>query len=552
MLSELHIRQFVLAEEIHLELSAGMTVFTGETGAGKSILVDALGAVFGRRTSADQVRHGAQRAEISACLDVSNEQVNAWLEAQDIEPDECLLLRRTIRADGRSRAWVNGVPVPLKLLQALGSLCLDLHGQHEHQQLMQSAYQRSLLDARLDARLLRRVSEAWRAARQARRSWEEWRKGIDEGRRQERWLRQQLEELDSLELRPGLLESLERQVDGARRVETLRQKAAQALQIVDEGEPSLYALLAQALRLLDDVQRLHPALEQAHEGLQRIDALLAELPPRLREVVELEIDEQQSLEDEARLNRLQALLQRHACADESALLRLQRHWREQLDALDTAEWDEERLRQACEQAEEDYRVAARALHEARTQQAHALVQALRPALDRLALEGMRVRIEVEADEARESWREDGWDTVRFLLSSNPGEPFRSLRQIASGGELSRLVLAMKACGVAAGEPGIAVFDEVDVGIGGETAWSVAELLRGMARERQVLVISHLPQVAALADHHVCIRKESDGQRTRSLLQVLDEDARLRELARMLGDGSEQGLRQARAMWQRGR
>ncbi len=549
MLRELHIRQFVLVDEVRLELTDGMTVFTGETGAGKSILVDALGLLFGARASAAVVRHGADRAEIVGSLEVAQPGISALLAEQGIEEEELMIVRRVINADGRSRAWLNGVAVPLKVLQRLGRLCLDLHGQHAHQRLMQAAWQRSLLDAGLDASLLQHVKACWQAWQQASQAMQAWQQQIRQGREQEQWLRQQLETLDMLELAPGLLQHLEQEVAAGTHLAQLQQGAAQAMYALDEGEPSTRSLLTEAMHAIAPLASLQPSLQQAVDMMQQAEDVLAEVPALLQDVLEMEVDVAQLTAQEQRLNQLQAMLHRHGC-DEATLLQLQQQWQQQLDALDTAEWDGERLQQQCEQARQAYRQAASTLHQARCEQAASLLGKLRPALDQLALAGMQLRIDVTSEADDHNWGQHGFDHVSFMLSSNPGEPFRPLQQVASGGELSRLVLALKACGAATGETPLAVFDEVDVGVGGETAWSVGELLHAMAEERQVLVITHLPQVATLADQHICITKQSDGQRTTSSLLPLDRAGRLQELARMLGDGSPQGVKQARALWKR--
>jgi len=549
MLTELHIRQFALVDEIRLELKRGMTVFTGETGAGKSILVDAMGAVFGARASADWVRHGAKQAELSACIETDDARVLAVLEEQGIEDEGVLMLRRVINSDGRSRAWLNGVAVPLKVLQGIGIICLDLHGQHEHQALMDKQYQQQLIDQQVDAAVRQAVQHAYRELQAAQRALREGAQQLQQSREREAWLRQQLQATEQLELHPGVLAELEREVAAGSHIANIQQAAAVALDCVDDAEPSARALLAQASHAVAAMADVHPALQAAAEILQQADVLLSEVLPHLRQAESLELDANWQAAQEARLNQLQALLHQHRC-DEAELIALQQDWQQQLDALETAAWDEEQRLNTLKQAQDCYSQAAQNLHQARVAAAEQLAAALRPWLDRLALKDMQIRIDVQAKQAPEAWQAHGWDTVVFMLSSNIGEPFKALQQVASGGELSRLVLSLKACGATTNSPAIAVFDEVDVGIGGETAWSIGELLAAMGRERQVLVVSHLAQVAAVADHHICISKVSDNERTRTMLTALDHSARQQELARMLGDASAQGVQQAQALQQR--
>lgn len=551
MLTELHIRQFALVDEIRIELQSGMTVFTGETGAGKSILVDALGAAFGARASADWVRHGAKRAEISVCLEMQDARIDELLELQGIEAEAVLLLRRIINADGRSRAWLNGVAVPLKVLQQIGEISLDLHGQHEHQALMQKSYQRQILDQRLDATLLTAASSAWQQHRHSSQALQQWQQQQQQGLMQESWLRQQLEELEQIQLEIGLLEQLESEVAASKHIARIQQAAAHALACIDENDQSARSLLAEAGQAIDGVAEFHSGLQASADILRQIDLLLNELPPYLREAEFLELDADNIANQELRLNSMQRLLQRHQC-DEPGLLALQQQWRDQLGQLDTASWDQEQLQAALKAAEQQYTAAAKTLHLARKAATNELAVMLQPWLDKLALQDMKVRIDVVANEALDGWHQDGWDNVTFMLSSNQGEPFKPLHHVASGGELSRLVLSLKACGACAASPAVAVFDEVDVGIGGETAWSVGALLAAMGIERQVLVVSHLAQVAAVADHHIRITKSNDNERTYSTLESLQGRDLEQELARMLGDVSPQGLKQAKAMRKRGR
>lgn len=552
MLTELHIRQFALIEEACLPLSSGMTVFTGETGAGKSILVDALGAAFGDRASSDWVRHGAERAEVSAILDGDNSGLAGLLAEHDIDGGEEIILRRLIGADGRSRASVNGTPVPLKLLQQIGNLCLDLHGQHEHQALLRTDFQRHLLDERIDPSLLTTLQTAYR-------HWHDERKRLHNlsGKREEMatqaaWMREEVARLDALGLQPGLGDELAQQVESGRHFAQIQEAAATALAALEEGECSLRLSLAQAQRALTKVAAYRSELAEALALLEQMDALLGEVAPVLSAVDNEAFDGRALQAAEERLLNLHDALRRHG-TDEAGLLRLQEDFRDKLSRLDTGAWDEAEQKRRLQAAASAYAEAAANVSQARRSAAQVLCSDLRPFLDRLALTGMRIEIRIEEgrdDERR--WSERGWDNVAFFASSNPGEPFRELAAIASGGELSRFVLALKGCGAMRSAPNIAVFDEVDVGIGGDTAWCVGELLATMGRDRQVLVVSHLPQVAACADHHVRIRKHEQRGRTVTDIEVVEADARTEELARMLGGADAQARAHAGEMLKRGR
>ena len=495
MLNSLIVKQFALIEQAQLELGAGMTVFTGETGAGKSMLVDALGAVFGSRASADWVRHGADKAEVTAVWQGEDKRIAALLEAGDIDVEDELILRRIITRDGRSRAYVNGVPVAVKTLQQLGKICLDLHGQHEHQSLMQTVVQQQLLDARLPVSALHAIKTAFDDWKQVKKRLQSLHTQRGDTEQQASWMREELARLESLRLEAGLADLLQVEVDAGRHHAQIQQAAAVALMLLEEGEPSVRELIARAGHAVGAVEDYHEGLRNSRELIDQMDALLSEVTPELSHVMDQSFDEQGLRESEDRLFSLHEAMRRHKC-DEAGLLALMAQWQEQLAALDTAGWDEASLTQALDKTAAVYARLAAALSAERKACGSQLALLLRPFLDSLALAGMQVRFDVITAEEESGWGESGWDSVCIRIMSNPGEPWRDLAAVASGGELSRLVLALKGCGALSDMPHIAVFDEVDTGIGGETAWCVGELLAAMGRDRQVLVISHLPQVAS--------------------------------------------------------
>jgi len=551
MLVSLTVKQFALIELVHLELAEGMTVFTGETGAGKSMLGDALGAVFGARASADWVRHGAQKAEVTALWEGLDARVIALLENSDIDVDDELILRRVVTAEGRSRAYINGVPVALKTLQQLGIICLDMHGQHEHQSLMQQAVQQQLLDGRIPLTLLQDTGVAFDQWKQLASRLQSLHSERSETEQQAIWMREELTRLEALDIDAALTDTLQGEVDAGRHYSRIQQAAAEAMMLLDEADPSVRAMIARAGRAIADVEDFHAGLHASRLLIEQMDALLGEVTPELRKVLDQPFDEAGLRQSEQRLMALHEAMRRHDC-DASGLLALMVDWRNRLAALDTAGWDEAALLNALEQAAEQYRQCATALHAARTTAADMLVNQLRPFLDKLALAGMQLHFDVDARDNEADWSATGRDDVCIKIMSNPGEPWRELSAVASGGELSRLVLAFKGCGALTDMPHLAVFDEVDTGIGGETAWCVGELLARMGQERQVLVISHLPQVAACAEHQVVIRKSENAGRTITSLEPVEEQSRQNEIARMLGGAGAQSLQHASEMLQRGR
>lgn len=553
MLSELHVRQFALIEDVQLDLAGGMTVFSGETGAGKSMLVDALGAAFGARASSDWVRHGFDRAEVSAVL-IDEQRALAGLLAEldlDAADEDALVLRRVIRADGSSRAYVNGSPVPARALQDIGRLMLDMHGQHEHQSLMRPEFQRGLVDAAIDDAMKEKVAAAWRELLEQRAALAYLTESRERGVREEAWMREECARLEALELYPGIADALQQQVEGARHFAQIVDAAAQALNVIEEADEDVRSRLAGCVHALQGVADFRPELGEAVEMLNQVDALLGEVSPALRSVLGEEFDAAILQADEARLMDLHEAMRRNQ-TDEAGLIAMFADLQDKLSRLDTGAWDEDAQKQKLEVAQQAFLSLSAGLAAARQAAGEQLVNELRPFLDRLALAGMQLQVVVQDKTDDESaWGAHGTDSLCFMAASNPGEPFRELAAVASGGEMSRLVLALKGCGAIRSMPQIAVFDEVDTGIGGETAWCVGELLAAMGETRQVLVISHLPQVAACAAQQVHIYKEERQGRTISGLRVLDEAARQEELARMLGGANERSREHAIEMLERG-
>jgi len=553
MLSELHVRQFALIEDVQIDLASGMTVFSGETGAGKSMLVDALGAAFGARASSDWVRHGFDKAEVSIVLGGVREVLGGVLAEYDLDAVDGndLVLRRVIRADGSSRAYVNGSPVPARVLQDIGRLMLDMHGQHEHQSLLRPEFQRSLIDATIPDSLKSNVAAAWRSLLEERAALAHVLESRQRGVREEAWMREECARLKALELYEGVSIELQQQVDAGRNYAQIVDAAAQSLAVLEEEEDDVRSRLAGCVHALQAVADFRPEIGEAVALLDQVDALLGEAAPALRSVLDDEFDAAELQAAEARLMDLHEALRRNQ-TDEAGLLALQADLEDKLSGLDTGVWDEDAQRRKLAQVQQDFLTRAAELTAARVASGQKLVKELRPFLDRLALAGMQLEVEVcGLPEDESAWGEHGADSLVFMAASNPGEPFRELAAVASGGEMSRLVLALKGCGAMRAMPQIAVFDEVDTGIGGETAWCVGELLASMGEARQVLVISHLPQVAACAEQQVHIYKEERQGRTVSALKALDAVARQEELARMLGGANDRSREHAMEMLARG-
>ncbi len=553
MLSELYIRHFALIKQAQLSFNKGMTVFSGETGAGKSMLMAALSAAFGQRAQADWVRHGEPQAEITVVLEQHPETLQPFLTEQGLDVNEALIIRRIITADGRSKAYINDRPASLRSLKHIAAYSLDMHGQHAQQRLLDASYQQQVLDSKLAAAPLAACKKAYQHWRQIHHKRQQGQQQRRETEQKEAWLRDTLAKLEDLELETGLRQKLQERVDAGRHHADIQQALHQALAVLDESEETARSMLGLADKSLQTHEQHHPGLQKARMQLGQIEELLDEAVHQLKDLQDESFDEQQLAEDENRLLDLHDALRRQQCADEQELIALQDSIQQQLSQLETAAWDEEQQlaeEQACEQS---YRQLAEQLHQARQQASKKLIHELRPFLDQLALKGMQLHIELKpAPDDKQHWHAHGWDSIQFCIAANPGEPFRDLAQTASGGELSRLSLALKACSSIDNSPELIIFDEVDVGIGGETAWHVGRLLHAISRQRQVLVISHLPQVAACAEQHILIHKQQQQQRTFSQLQELKEEQRIHEVARMLGGYDEQSLQHSRQVLQQGK
>jgi len=354
-----------------------------------------------------------------------------------------------------------------------------------------------------------------------------------------------------LELHPGLVDELKNQVETGRNFARIQQAASAALAVIEDGDGNIRTSLAGCTRDLETVAEFRPEIRESLEMLGQVDALLGEAGPNLRALLDETVDPQALEATEARLLDIHEAIRRHD-TDEVGLIDLLSELEARITRMDTGAWDEESQRQRVDAARKQFVAASEILSAARIRAGKDLCKQLRPFLDRLALAGMQVRIDVRPRAEDESvWDECGYDEVVFMAASNPGEPFRELAAVASGGEMSRLVLALKGCGAMSSAPQIAVFDEVDAGIGGETAWCVGELLAAMGHDRQVLTISHLPQVAACAAQQVHIFKEQREGRTISQLKPLNNDERQEELARMLGGANAKSREHAHEMLARG-
>ncbi len=532
----LQVRDFAIVDRIDIEFEPGMTVLTGETGAGKSILVDALGLVLGERGNAQLVRNGAKRAEFAAEFDVASlPQVAAWLEEQALDLDNECLLRRVINADGRSRAFINGNSVPLSQLKAIGELLLDIHGQHFHQSLGKRATQRDLLD-HFGGLLDKRAQVATRFV-----EWQSLEERLAEltdadADRAARLdlLTFQLQELDSLALEDGEIEALGTERQKLQNSGRLAEGLATALNdVFDNDSGNANSLVADAQRAIEPLAEIDEALEPALEMLTGAGIQLAEAADALRRYSEtLDMDPARRDWVEERLDAIQTISRKHRVTG-AELPELTERLRREHDDLSHSEERGQELAAQAKVARDKYLKQARTLSRARAKAAAAFESAVTDAMHGLGKPGGEFRISLEtlADDAGKPW---GLDQIEFLISANPGQPPQSLAKIASGGELSRMSLAVQVIASDGSAIPTMVFDEVDSGVGGGVAEMVGRRLQELGENRQVLCVTHLPQVASLADQHFRISKVSDSKSTRTRVSTLAHNERVEELARMLG------------------
>jgi DNA repair protein RecN (Recombination protein N) len=548
MLSSVSVRNFAIIDEVSLDLGPGRTVLTGETGAGKSILVDALGLVLGDRADATAVRHGADRAEITATFDLAGlPAAAAWLADNELDADGECVLRRVIGAEGRSRAWINGAPATLQTLRELGEMLVDIHGQHEHQSLGRAAVQRELLDARLpQAALATVVRDAWQAWRGTTAERDRLREAARDREQRLDLLRYQFRELEAFAPEPGEAAGLETEYSQLANAGRLAEGAGGALELVYEGESgSAHGAVSRAAEMLETLLRLDPRLEAPQRLLAEAEIQLSEAAAELRHYLgDLEMDPARLDAVQERLEGLKTLAHKHQVESDALPARRAALERE-IEELEQAEVRLGRADAAVAAAEQAYRQAAGALGKARSGAAEKFSQQVTALMQQLGMPGGRFLVAVEHDPDG-ACQPHGLDDIEFRVTANPGQPPAPVARVASGGELSRISLAIQVAAKTARPIPVMVFDEVDSGVGGGVAEIVGRRLAELGARAQVLCVTHLPQVASQAQHHLRVAKLTDGETTRTSLKALTEAEKVEELARMLGGVEITGTTRAHA------
>jgi DNA repair protein RecN (Recombination protein N) len=551
MLVHLSVHNYAIVEHLDLELERGMSVITGETGAGKSIMLDALGLALGDRADSGVVRPGADKADILASFDLEDiAEARTWLAERDLDHDGPCILRRVITSEGRSRGYINGAPCPLGDLKALGELLIDIHSQHEHQSLLKPDTHRRLLDEYAGSQeLARQVHLAAQRWRQTRQELQRLSSTGDEQRARHQLLSYQLEELENLGLGDNELERLEQEHKTLSSAEQLLGACRQVLDLCSESDAgNVLSALTASLNRLTAFSSQPGALGEATNLLASAQIQVEEAVGELNRFLDhFDADPQRQQLLEERLDAIYSLARKHR-VQPFELAELQQRLLEELESLNADDEAVERLGEELASYARHYQEKAGELSALRQQAASRLAEAVQVEMQTLGMPGGRFSIELQAGSAEEP-QPHGLEQVEFLVSANPGQPLKSLAKVASGGELSRISLAIQVITAQTSRVPTLVFDEVDVGIGGPTAEVVGQLLRRLGERGQVLTVTHLPQVAAQGHHHLFVHKQRDSAETRTAVANLDTAQRVEEVARMLGgvDLTEESLQHARKM-----
>lgn len=548
MLLSLHIRNFVLVDEAQLNVEAGLTVLTGETGAGKSLLLDALGAVLGDKAQPFWVRPGCDKAEVSAEFNVSElPSAQHWLAEQELADDDQCLLRRVINNDGRSKAYINGTSVTLGQLRQLAEMLIELHSQHEHHALLTAQRQLALIDTWSQNHAMRKqVKQAWQAWHELYQQQQQLL--TSEQQRQERLtlLRFQADELKDMNLEEGDYETLSSEHSRLAHAADITQHLQQTLSLFEHDRQGILGQLNQGLRLLESIQAhdasLTPLIEQFQASVVELGDIQDQLHHRARHTL---VDDHRLAELESQLSELHRLSKKYfVAADE--LWRKKADIMCELDQLTAQDANRDSLVEACEQALTHYQQLAQQLSEQR--------QAAAPQLANLVMQELH---QLGMTHSRLEWRfnaltqphRHGLDQCEIVFSANPGQTLYPMSKVASGGELARISLAIEVCVAEQIALPTLIFDEVDVGVGGGIADSIGQKLAKIAQHKQVLCITHQAQVAAWGDQHWHIAKQTDGEQTLTQVRTLDSAQRVEELSRMVGtqEASQETLAHAEQM-----
>ncbi len=551
MLHYLQIENFAIVKQLKLHFNSGLTIISGETGAGKSILIDALSLVLGDRADTSVVRQGSETAVVNAVFTLPPA-AQAWLQHQELDDEGECLVRRVISYNGRSRGYINDQPVSVQTLRKLGEYLVDIHGQHAHQSLLKNEAQRRLIDDMAeDKGVLQQVMRTYQR-------WHSLKTALDALGGEDReakiaFLRYQVEELEAFELTTEALEELDNEHRRLANAQKLLDNSQLALSLLDNEESgSTLSCLSQANHVLENVQQHDPRLNDITALLENAIIQTQEAVGELRHYLHrMDLDSGRLQEVQQQMTTLQDIARKHRVR----VADLPTHFEnlsQQLTELENYEENAIRLKAQLAEALQNYRAAAKNLHQQRLQTSQQLSKKISAEMHRMGMPGGQLVISVNADEKMLPVA-IGTDRIEFLVSTNPGHPPKPLSKVASGGELSRISLAIQVITAQGSGVPILIFDEVDVGIGGGVAEIVGKLLNHLGQQRQVLCITHLPQVASQGHQHLQVSKSFQQNTTHAHIKALSSQQRVEEIARMLGgvEMTPQTLAHAAEMLERG-
>ncbi|KII76883.1 DNA repair protein RecN [Vibrio renipiscarius] len=535
MLAHLSVNNFAIVKSLQLELSKGMTTITGETGAGKSIAIDALGLCLGGRADAGMVRQGEEKTEVSAAFSLENN-VHAmrWLEDNELLDGNDCILRRTITKDGRSRAFINGSPVPLSQLKSLGQRLINIHGQHAHHQLMKSEYQLAMLDQYAGhLNLLKSTRNAYQVWRQADNSLKQLRENSAQNQAQKQLLEYQIKELNELSLGEDEYEQLEQEHKRLSNSGELASTCQQAIELIYEGEEvNALSILQSANQSLIELAELDEKLAELPNMLSEAIIQIEEANTELRHYLDsIDVDPARMAFVEERFSKVMSMSRKHHVLPED----LYQHHQDLLTQIEQLDCSDEKLDELAHDVEAKYQAftaSAEKLGKSRSRYAKELNKLITASMHELSMEKAQFSIEVNNTGTHPSPL--GLDSVCFVVSTNPGQPMQPIAKVASGGELSRISLAIQVITAQKVDTPSLIFDEVDVGISGPTAAVVGKMLRKLGESTQVMCVTHLPQVAGCGHQQLFVAKQTKAGKTETQMNQLCEEKRVAELARLLG------------------
>ena len=535
MLNQLTVSNFAIADNVEVLFEKGMTVLSGETGAGKSIILDALGLALGDRADTSMVRHGEDKADISAVFDVNKHQeAQQWLKDHDLDDSKQCILRRVITAEGRSRGYINGHPSPLQNLKAIGELLIDIHSQHEHQSLLNKDNHRIILDNYAQINTLSdRVNQQFKEWMKKSKHLSNLENNQDEVTARIQLIEFQTEELDTLNLQENEVALLEKEQAELSNAELLLSKTHAAIELCDDGDKNINQMLSQASNALTNLPCENTQLTETLSLLNEAQIQVEEASNNLRHFIDsFELNPERLTEIEERLSTLYQLARKHRCEPEE-LISTHQKLSTELESYIQGDQNLEELQKEVIKLENIFLSTAEEQRQARLKIAKGMEEQIAEQLALMDMKSVKFIVSITPLE-RNKINQYGIDSIEFLISTNPGQPPKAINKVASGGELSRISLAVQVIIAQSSTIPTLVFDEVDVGIGGGTAQIVGKLLNNLGKKGQVICVTHLPQVASQGDHHYFIsKKEVDGS-VKSSIDLLGKKDRTQEIARMLG------------------